>query len=111
MFSQLVSINMLLIIFYSANQVRIVAVIVTILRATCRYVRGSAGPSLVHALCCTCSDITTSYPGLGAKEITAISKYLTNWIFCLDEGKGDTQLHKLASLCSGEQGLHSENVT
>jgi len=32
-----------------------------------------AGLSTVHVLCRRCSDVTTSCPGLGAKDITAVS--------------------------------------
>jgi len=50
-----------------------VAVILLILRAICLFVRGSTGPSPVHAPCRRCSDIATSCPGLGANEFTTVS--------------------------------------
>jgi hypothetical protein len=44
-----------------------------ILIAICRQVTGSPDPAPVHALSVRCSDVTTSSPGLGANEITAVS--------------------------------------
>jgi len=42
--------------------------VVRILRAICRWVRGSACLSLVHALCRRCSDVFTSCSGLGLER-------------------------------------------
>lgn len=79
-FNQLSSINMLFTFFFGQSisitmllndscsyflWSQFLAVIFLFLWAICRYVRGSADPSPVHALCCLCSDVTTSCPGLG----------------------------------------------
>lgn len=75
---------------------QLLALILLILRKICRYVKGSVGPSPVHALCHCCSDVTSSCPGLGANDITVIlwAKYLKNCIFCQDVGKREPSLRE-----------------
>jgi len=51
-----------------------VLAVILILSAICRQVKGSANPSPVHALCRRFSDVSTTYPALGARDNIAVSQ-------------------------------------
>ena len=98
-FSQLSSINMLFTFFFGQSISitmflndpcsyllcsQFQAVIFIFLLAICGYVRGSAGPSPVHALLSLCSGVTTSCPHLGT-EITSLIGLIFKKLHILSE--------------------------